>query len=524
MEVFHRLRIFENVEDTGDFPFIVSSLRLATPAIDGKISFTYAKNDSSYIANNHSFRTSWGQVHSSGQTRELRLYLYGGVTSVNAKTPTVLVSTSATPSSYNTGLSPYDVANTYYIYFSGATAEYLNSQESSVSMGAGFQKGNHSTERLLLSDMYPEVYGPFIRTRHKIEKTSIGGVYMAGISHDVYHITQSHWIDVSKLIPCYTDQFGQPSYSKAYHIDDKPGEFVKVVDGVSCTQSYNDSLLEAGTSNWTDKRCNALVKNPSGPELVLRPVVMEEGSSSGYKVYLSSIIDNILSTTSDYNSEFSKMYNGVVFTWDNIQIWEGSTYLSADVMAYCTHGGDITLNFSNVSYIVNGVAETPENAMQKAEDTIMAAKNHTHRLDIYAVIQETDAIICTTELCTDLLYNRRWWDAGNYGNSFIEGGSRYEGPQSYSGSPAYISNQYKVYASSETPYAASYTVKEEGPAKDTVINDEFHYMTSITPFGNTFIYRTYDATNTQKWMLYPVAEMKIGIMWDNIYYDPNIAQ
>ena len=63
MEVFHRLRIFENVEDTGDFPFIASSLRLATPAIDEKISFTYAKNDSSYIANNHSFHTSWGQVH-----------------------------------------------------------------------------------------------------------------------------------------------------------------------------------------------------------------------------------------------------------------------------------------------------------------------------------------------------------------------------------------------------------------------------------------------------------------------------
>ena len=50
------------------------------------------------------------------------------------------------------------------------------------------------------------------------------------------------------------------------------------------------------------------------------------------------------------------------------------------------------------------------------------------------------------------------------------------------------------------------------------------YGTSITPFGNTFIYRTYDATNTQKWMLYPVAEMKIGVMWDNIDYDPNIAQ
>lgn len=527
MEVYHRLRIFENQDVNTDieFPYISSSLDIDLPDDGFEASLKYAIADSTYDKDTTKFHTEWSGLKASGASQHLRLYLCGSTSTVNAttdKTPHLLVSNSKTGTAYNTGTKPYKVANTYYLSFCGLTPEYLDLTNSTIlPTSLGYTHDVKVTDHMLMAGLCTVVYGPYVRSLRYMNTYEVSGKNINGPAISLYHVGMSHWIDVSKLVACDPSKFHvitSEDDKNALAFDSFPNEFIKIEsDSSSADTSVNEQDDKSANDFWIDKRCNASVTTPNG-SVYFRPEVSTTRYPEGYRVYLSCIFDNMSNGLSrQANTDYYNLVAGTRWDWINVQIWENNTYLTADCFVSYYRGGSVNIEFENVHYYTGTTeVEDKDAALAKAKETVFAVSNTEHRIDIYAVINDDNTIICTTELASSMAYDNSWSDDNAYVKSFDPSGSRATGRQTYNGSPIDITLQYKIYASTEVPIRDRIKYQLYGK----VIQDEFHFLTSIAAFGNVYHKQKYYDGDNDPYIRHIPAEMYTGLKWDNIEYSP----
>ena len=115
-----------------------------------------------------------------------------------------------------------------------------------------------------------------------------------------------------------------------------------------------------------------------------------------------------------------------------------------------------------------------------------------------------------------MAYDNSWGEGNAYVKSFDPSGSRATGRQTYNGSPIDITLQYKIYASTEVPIRDRIKYQLYGK----VIQDEFHFLTSIAAFGNVYHKQKYYDGDNDPYIRHIPAEMYTGLKWDNIEYSP----
>ena len=541
MEVYHRLRIFENQNAKGDieFPYISSSLDINIPSAGYSADLRYAVDDSIYDPETSMFNTTWKGLSSLGESQCLRLYLCSGISSVSTeadRTPHMLVSSSQEPTVYNTPSKPYNVSNDYYLSYCGLVEEYIDlSQSNIIPASLGYTHDDIKvTDYMLAAGLFTTVYGPYVRTLRYMNTYNIMSKNVNGPDIDIYHIGMSHWIDVSKLTPC------DPA---KYHIitgdDDKkaistsgralPNEFALIEeDSTSKNMSLNDYTYTIeheyySSDFWLDRRCNGCVIDAESETVGFRPEVDDSSCPEGYRVYVCSVFDNsVFGNNEGLNNEYRYLMEGTRWDWVNIQLWDGNKYLSADCFIMYSRGfHEPRVEFSNAHYF-NGSSEVlnANAATEEAASRIHAVISMGHRMDIYVVVHNNNAVICTSELVSSMLYDNSWGYENDYCNSFREGGTRAEGPQSYDGSPNSITLQYKIYASTEVPTRENY----EYTLYDWPIRDEYHYLTSHVIFFNMFGKIKYYEGDNDPYTRHIPSEMYTGIKWKNIEYDPTPSQ
>ena len=527
MEVYHRLRIFENQDVNTDieFPYISSSLDIDLPDDGFEASLKYAIADSTYDKDTTKFHTEWSGLKASGVSQHLRLYLCGSTSTIDAttdKTPHLLVSNSKTGTAYNTEAKPYKVANTYYLSFCGLTPEYLDLTNSTIlPTSLGYTHDVKVTDHMLMAGLCTVVYGPYVRSLRYMNTYEVSGKNINGPAINLYHVGMSHWIDVSKLVACDPSKFHvitSEDDKNALAFDSFPNEFIKIEpDSSSADTSVNERDDKSANDFWIDKRCNASVITPNG-SVYFRPEVSATRCPEGYRVYLSCIFDNMGNGLSQQaNTDYYNLMAGTLWDWINVQIWENNTYLTADCFVSYYRGGSVNIEFENVHYYT-GTAEVEDKdaALTKAKETIFAVSNTEHRIDIYAVINDDNTIICTTELASSMAYDNSWGEDNAYVKSFDPSGSRATGRQTYNGSPIDITLQYKIYASTEVPIRDRIKYQLYGK----IIQDEFHFLTSIAAFGNVYHKQKYYDGDNDPYIRHIPAEMYTGLKWDNIEYSP----
>lgn len=527
MEVYHRLRIFENQDVNTDieFPYISSSLDIDLPDDGFEASLKYAIADSTYDKDTTKFHTEWSGLKASGVSQHLRLYLCGSTSTVDAttdKTPHLLVSNSKTGTAYNAGTKPYKVANTYYLSFCGLTPEYLDLTNSTIlPTSLGYTHDVKVTDHMLMAGLCTVVYGPYVRSLRYMNTYEVSGKNINGPAINLYHVGMSHWIDVSKLVACDPSKFHvitSEDDKNALAFDSFPNEFIKIEpDSSSADTPVNEQDDKSANDLWIDKRCNASVITPNG-SVYFRPEVSTTHCPEGYRVYLSCIFDNMGNGLSQQaNTDYYNLVAGTRWDWINVQIWENNTYLTADCFVSYYRGGNVNIEFENVHYYTGTTeVEDKDAALTKAKETIFAVSNTEHRIDIYAVINDDNTIICTTELASSMAYDNSWGEDNAYVKSFDPSGSRATGRQTYNGSPIDITLQYKIYASTEVPIRDR--IKYQLYGKN--IQDEFHFLTSIAAFGNVYHKQKYYDGDNDPYIRHIPAEMYTGLKWDNIEYSP----
>lgn len=527
MEVYHRLRIFENQDVNTDieFPYISSSLDIDLPDDGFEASLKYAIADSTYDKDTTKFHTEWSGLKASGVSQHLRLYLCGSTSTVDAttdKTPHLLVSNSKTGTAYNAGTKPYKVANTYYLSFCGLTPEYLDLTNSTIlPTSLGYTHDVKVTDHMLMAGLCTVVYGPYVRSLRYMNTYEVSGKNINGPAINLYHVGMSHWIDVSKLVACDPSKFHvitSEDDKNALAFDSFPNEFIKIEpDSSSADTPVNEQDDKSANDLWIDKRCNASVITPNG-SVYFRPEVSTTHCPEGYRVYLSCIFDNMGNGLSQQaNTDYYNLVAGTRWDWINVQIWENNTYLTADCFVSYYRGGNVNIEFENVHYYTGTTeVEDKDAALTKAKETIFAVSNTEHRIDIYAVINDDNTIICTTELTSSMAYDNSWGEDNAYVKSFDPSGSRATGRQTYNGSPIDITLQYKIYASTEVPIRGR--IKYQLYGKN--IQDEFHFLTSIAAFGNVYHKQKYYDGDNDPYIRHIPAEMYTGLKWDNIEYSP----
>ena len=527
MEVYHRLRIFENQDVNTDieFPYISSSLDIGLPDDGFEASLKYAIADSTYDKDTTKFHTEWSGLKASGVSRHLRLYLCGSTSTVDAttdKTPHLLVSNSKTGTAYNTGTKPYKVANTYYLSFCGLTPEYLDLTNSTIlPTSLGYTHDVKVTDHMLMAGLCTVVYGPYVRSLRYMNTYEVSGKNINGPAINLYHVGMSHWIDVSKLVACDPSKFHvitSEDDKNALAFDSFPNEFIKIEpDSSSADTSINERDDKSANDFWIDKRCNASVITPNG-SVYFRPEVSTTHCPKGYRVYLSCIFDNMGNGLSQQaNADYYNLVAGTRWDWINVQIWENNTYLTADCFVSYYRGGSVNIEFENVHYYTSTTeVEDEDAALTKAKETIFAVSNTEHRIDIYTVINDDNTIICTTELASSMAYDNSWGEDSAYVKSFDPSGSRATGRQTYNGSPIDITLQYKIYASTEVPIRDRIKYQLYGK----IIQDEFHFLTSIAAFGNVYHKQKYYDGDNDPYIRHMPVEMYTGLKWDNIEYSP----
>lgn len=527
MEVYHRLRIFENQDVNTDieFPYISSSLDIDLPDDGFEASLKYAIADSTYDKDTTKFHTEWSGLKASGVSQHLRLYLCGSTSTVDAttdKTPHLLVSNSKTGTAYNAGTKPYKVANTYYLSFCGLTPEYLDLTNSTIlPTSLGYTHDVKVTDHMLMAGLCTVVYGPYVRSLRYMNTYEASGKNINGPAINLYHVGMSHWIDVSKLVACDPSKFHvitSEDDKNALAFDSFPNEFIKIEpDSSSADTPVNEQDDKSANDLWIDKRCNASVITPNG-SVYFRPEVSTTHCPEGYRVYLSCIFDNMGNGLSQQaNTDYYNLVAGTRWDWINVQIWENNTYLTANCFVSYYRGGNVNIEFENVHYYTGTTeVEDKDAALTKAKETIFAVSNTEHRIDIYAVINDDNTIICTTELASSMAYDNSWGEDNAYVKSFDPSGSRATGRQTYNGSPIDITLQYKIYASTEVPIRDR--IKYQLYGKN--IQDEFHFLTSIAAFGNVYHKQKYYDGDNDPYIRHIPAEMYTGLKWDNIEYSP----
>lgn len=517
MEVYHRLRIFENIADDGMFPFISASLNITPPATGTTLGLRFANGDSAYNSSTTKFTTEWLEMHAKDRSDNLRLYLYGDISGEyisSARTPKTCVWVK--PSDYPTTAKPLSVSDDYYLKFAGVVPEYTTDAVPAgvIPSDSGFIRSDSmNVDRRLAADLFTFIQGPFIRSTRAVKEVNVSGTLLNRPDLELYHIGESHWIDVSKLTACDPAAFVDSTLSKSIGFYNYPEEWIYASDFPSTASSYNEYMTE---DNWKDCRFNALALSEDDDSIVFRPKVSTAPCADGYRVYLSCILSNIPnSATADINHEWYKMFSGVLWDWINVQIWEGNTYLSSDVfVSFDRTSGQIEITYNNTTYNNNGTPASDEDALQKAQDTIKAIWGHGSRIDIFAIVNNDNAMICTTELASSISYDVTWHYS--YDESFVTGSHR-EGDVDFQDTPVNAAMQYKVYASTETPLkdSAGYTMDGK------VVKDEYHFMTSIPVtaalFGKTV---QYYAGDTDPMTVLLPNEMHTGLKWDNVEYDP----
>lgn len=526
MEIYHRLRLFENISDNRDFPFISASLNITSPNADNQIRLSYATADSIYNNTNRNFETSWSHLRDAHDNICLRLYLYSDIANAsiasNTRTPNMIVMPSQSAIEYCTHIKPYKVSDTYYLSFCGALPEYTtyNIPTGLFPQSASFSAPtNMNVDKQLASDMFTFIHGPFVRSIRNVHDVDIDGVSLNSPDTNIYHIGESHWIDVSKLTACDPTTFADPSYSKSISFHPYPEEWIHTFQSTDTSESLNLHIAERGDLDWIDYRSDALARADNG-SIVYRPTISSTPCSDGYKVYISCIISNIIDNqTNNIDPELYDIISGTVWDWITVQIWEGKTYLSADCFIKYARGSEnLNISFSNIYYNNNGVIASDEDALQKAENTIKAVWGHRYRVDVYAIVHADDAIICTTELASSLTYDTTWHN--NYDTLFYINNKKTNDTKTLLKSnntiPIDLTIQYKVYASTETPIkdSSSYTVG------DKIVKDEFHYLTSIPIVSELFKQHKYMIDDNDPYTCYLVNEMYTGLKWDNVTYKP----
>lgn len=526
MEVYHRLRIFENQDVNADieFPYISSSLDIGLPDDGFEASLKYAIADSTYDKDTTKFHTKWSGLKATGVSQCLRLYLCGSASAVNAttdKTPHILVSNSMTGTAYNSGTKPYKVASEYYLSFCGLTPEYLDLTNSTIlPTSLGYTHDVKVTDHMLMAGLCTVVYGPYVRSLRYMNTYEVSGKNINGPAINLYHVGMSHWIDVSKLVACDPSKFHvitSEDDKNALAFDSFPNEFIRIEPDSSSADTSVNEKDESADDFWIDRRCNASVITPNG-SIYFRPEVSTTRCPEGYRVYLSCIFDNTGNGLSQQaNTEYYNLVAGTRWDWINVQIWENNTYLTADCFVSYYRGGSVNIEFENVHYYTGTTEVEDEDAvLTKAKETIFAVSNTGHRIDIYAVTNDDNTIICTTELASSMAYDNSWGDDNAYVKSFDPSGSRATGRQTYNGSPLDITLQYKMYASTEVPIRDRIKYQLYGK----VIQDEFHLLTSNAAFDNMYHKQKYYDGDNDPYIRHIPAEMYTGLKWDNIEYYP----
>jgi hypothetical protein len=527
MEVYHRLRIFENQDVNTDieFPYISSSLDIGLPDDGFEASLKYAIADSTYDKDTTKFHTEWSGLKATGVSQCLRLYLCGSASAVNAttdKTPHILVSNSKTGTAYNSGTKPYKVASEYYLSFCGLTPEYLDLTNSTIlPTSLGYTHDVKVTDHMLMAGLCTVVYGPYVRSLRYMNTYEVSGKNINGPAINLYHVGMSHWIDVSKLVACDPSKFHiitSEDDKNALAFDSFPNEFIRIEPDSSSADTSANEKDESADDFWIDKRCNASVIDPNG-SIYFRPEVSTTRCPEGYRVYLSCIFDNTGKGLSQQaNTEYYNLVAGTRWDWINVQIWENNTYLTADCFVSYYRGGSVNIEFENVHYYTGTTEVEDEDAiLTKAKETIFAVSNTGHRIDIYAVTNDDNTIICTTELASSMAYDNSWGEDNAYVKSFDPSGSRATGRQTYNGSPLDITLQYKLYASTEVPIRDRIKYQLYGK----VIQDEFHILTSNAAFDNMYHKQKYYDGDNDPYIRHIPVEMYTGLKWDNIEYYPH---
>lgn len=509
MEVYHRLRIFENEIPSSDFPVIISSLSLELNPARNKASVLYAEGDSIFDAENNGYITSWKGLRTNVDM--VREYLYGDSDGSDIRTPhMVLLDKNGRPSLESPTV--FNLSDSYTISCCGAAFDYINCDDDI--MPYGFVRKSYSTFKLALANMLPEIYGPYMKAYRNADVEVIEDAHIPRVGMDICHIGNMHWIDTSKMVACDATTYGSGTYSDSFHVAVTPGQPIVAKSVPHANMSYNDHLDETGGLRWKERRYDALAYGSGS--IVLRPVVLENQHEDSYKIFVSCVVSNDSVLGGDYNwNGYLALYKNILWDYVNIQIWDNGTYLSADCIAYYVFGkSNPYIQYKNVSYMENGEFVEDNVATAHARQVIGVMVGNNSRMDIYAVVKSENAVICTTELAQCLNSNTKWGLQDGYLDSFLPGGSRYSFDPTYEGSPDDMGMQYKVYASTEVLYdhAVQYKVGE------FTIADEYHYLTSGSPWDVAF--DEFKDTSGDKWIQRPTVEMYSGLKWNNIGYTP----
>lgn len=537
MEVYHKLRVFENQEASQDtmFPYIYATLDIAPPDEgDAYMDLKFAAGDSVYDSSSTQFDTKWaspGVASSEGSDNRLYLYGYGYGTEYKDadidKSPHFLVTSTKGSDIYNSKDSDKYASNEYYILAKGAVEEYIDVQTNESSIipaDLGYVNGTKRCDWLLASSLRPVIYGPFTRTIDYMKEQDIDGVKLNIPTVYMHHVGMSHWIDTSMLVRCDpTSYYAIPDGSDcpALFINTSPNEYCeKMLSSKLFDMSYNQYLIDHTESpaSHIDRRCDCMCISSTKDAGIIFRAKPSQATSFPYRVYICSIFGNPWRINNiKYNSEFTKMFSGTMWDWVNVQIWDGDIYLSADCfISYSRSDYEAMIEFDNVIMYQSSNKMDDDTALSNAQSKIKAAKYASNRLDAYVLCSNDDALICTTELASNLSYNPSWVDESDYVESFDENGERYEGGQDYKDAPDDMSMQYKIYASTQTPMKDSISYECEG----VNIKDEFHLVTSVPYFINCFTKVHYISSDADYYEKLLPEECYIGIKWDDAYYDP----
>lgn len=538
MEVYHNLRVFENQEISKDnmFPYIYATLDITPPAVGSShMDLKFAIRDSVYDSSSSLFTTKWTspEASSPGEGSNNRLYLFGYGYGTEYKdddidkAPHFLVTSTKGSNIYNGKDSDKYASSDYYILGRGVIEEYIDVQTSESSIipsDLGYINGVKRCDWLLASSLRPIIYGPFTRTIDYMREHDIDGTKLNIPTVNMHNVGMSHWIDASMLVRCDpTSYYAIPDGDDcpALYQDADPIEHCKKTPTSKLyDMSYNQYLIDTTESpaSHIDRRNDSMcICSTESLGVIFRPKPSSLAGSP-YRVYICSIFSNMWRIQNvKFNSEFSDLFAGTLWDWANVQIWDGDVYLSADCfISYSKSDYNVMIEFDNVIMCQSANKMDDDTALSNAQSKIKAVRYTSSRLDVYVLCDNDDALICTTELVSNLSYNPSWIDESEYIESFDEKGDRYEGAQDYRDAPEDMSLQYKIYASTQVPMKDSLSYECDG----VNIKDEFHSLTSEPYFCNIYKKHHYISSDEDYYEKLLPEECYTGIKWDDAYYDP----